>query len=51
LEFHQRVRDGYLKLAASEPERWLVVDASQSEGEISEIIWQRVRRLLTKRAG
>jgi dTMP kinase len=31
LAFHQRVREGYLKLAADEPERWLVVDASQSK--------------------
>ena len=49
--FHQRVRDGYLKLAASEPERWLVIDAAQSKEEIAGIIWQRVSRLLPKRAG
>lgn len=27
LEFHQRVRKGYLEMAAAEPERWRVVDA------------------------
>ncbi len=27
LEFHARVRDGYLKLAAEEPSRWVIVDA------------------------
>jgi len=46
IAFHRRVREGYLKLAASEPERWLVIDASQSKAKIKEIIWQRVKRLL-----
>jgi dTMP kinase len=50
LSFHQRVRDGYLKLAASEPERWLVVDATKSKEEITEIIWHKVRQLLSKGA-
>ncbi len=44
--FHQKVRDGYLKLAADEPERWLVIDAAQSKAAIREIIWRRVTRLL-----
>ncbi len=46
LDFHQRVRKGYLKLAADEPRRWLVVDAKQPKGEIARIIWQRVSQLL-----
>ena len=46
MAFHQRVREGYLKLAADDPERWLVIDASQSKKKIAEIVWQRVRRLL-----
>ncbi len=28
LEFHRRVRDGYLALAAAELERWVVIDAA-----------------------
>lgn len=32
--FHQRVRDGYLTLAAEEPHRWLVVDAGASPDEV-----------------
>jgi dTMP kinase len=48
LSFHQRVRDGYLKLAASEPERWLVVDATQSKKKIAGIIWQKVSQLLPR---
>ena len=46
IAFHQRVRKGYLKLAANDPQRWLVVDASQSKAKIREIIWQRVRQLI-----
>jgi len=48
LAFHQRVREGYLKLAADEPERWLVVDASQSKRKIAAIIWQRVSQLISR---
>ncbi len=48
LAFHQRVRDGYLKLAANDPERWLVVDATQSKAKIEQIIWQRVSQLLLR---
>ncbi len=49
--FHQIVREGYLKLAANNPERWLVVDASQSKEKITEIIWQRVNQLLSSQKG
>ncbi len=46
LAFHQKVRLGYLKLAADEPERWLVIDATQAKEKVTEIIWQRVSQLL-----
>jgi dTMP kinase len=48
LAFHRRVRESYLKMATNEPERWLVVDASQSRREIAQIIWQRVSQLLSR---
>ena len=48
LAFHQRVREGYLKLAAAEPERWLVIDAAQSKDGIAGIIWGRVSKLLPR---
>ena len=51
LTFHHRVREGYLKMAANDPKRWLVVDASQSKAKIREIIWQRVSQLLSKKEG
>ena len=47
IAFHRRIREGYLKMAASEPERWLVVDARQPKAKIAQIIWQRVSRLLS----
>ncbi|MDD5038558.1 MAG: dTMP kinase [Dehalococcoidales bacterium] len=51
LAFHRRVHRGYLKMAASEPERWLVIDATQSRSKIREIIWQRVSQLLSTQSG
>jgi len=47
IAFHRRVREGFLKLAAGDPERWLVVDATQSKRKIAGIIWQRVSQLLS----
>jgi len=46
LSFHWLVREGYLKMAAAEPDRWLVIDASLPKGKIAEIIWDRVSQLL-----
>jgi dTMP kinase len=34
LEFHQRVRAGYLELAGQEPARWVVIDADRPPGEV-----------------
>ncbi|MDI6890725.1 MAG: dTMP kinase [Thermodesulfovibrionales bacterium] len=34
LEFHKRVRDGYLEIAAKEPERIKLIDASESIEEV-----------------
>ena len=51
IAFHQRVRAGFLTLEADDPQRWLVIDASQSKAKIKEIIWQKVSQLLSKRGG
>ena len=48
LAFHQRVRDGYLQVAGSEPGRWLVVDGTLPRKEITEIIWDKVKALLER---
>lgn len=49
LIFHNKVRNGYLKLAADEPDRWLVIDATLSRSRISNIVWDRVSHLLASR--
>lgn len=46
LSFHRRVRDGYLKLAGGQHDRWLVIDASLPKREIAEIVWDKVSKLL-----
>ena len=46
--FHQRLRKGYLKLAAEEPQRWLVVDATLTKERIKQIIWEKTSSLLSK---
>jgi dTMP kinase len=43
--FHERVREGYLTMAAAEPERWRVVDASGTPGEVAERVWDAVSDL------
>jgi dTMP kinase len=48
LAFHHRVREGYLKLAEAEPERWLVIDATKPKEEIARIIWQKVSQMLPR---
>ncbi len=45
-EFHARVRAAYLGLAAEEPERFLVLDASQPIDEIFAAIRERIATLL-----
>lgn len=45
LEFHQRVRQGYLQLVRAEPERWEVIDASQSPIQVQ----NEIRRVVTER--
>jgi dTMP kinase len=44
--FHQRVRDGYLEMAAADPARWRVIDAGQPSAEVAEALWQAVRDLI-----
>ena len=46
IDFHRKVREGYLKMADEEPERWLVINAMQSREQISDSIRERVGTLL-----
>jgi len=45
LDFHQRVRRGYFNLVQAEPERWVVIDASQSPVKVQE----EMRRVVAER--
>lgn len=47
--FHRRVRDGYLQMAAREPDRWLVIDATQPLEAIQALIRARVESKLDAR--
>jgi len=45
-EFHGRVRDKFLELAAAEPQRFLVLDAARSPDDVAAAILERVDALL-----
>lgn len=45
-EFHTRVRESYLRLAAAEPGRFLVVDATRDPDDIASVIRARLSVLL-----
>jgi dTMP kinase len=46
LEFHERVREGFLSLAKQEPKRFVVIDATLPEGKVSERALAVVEKLL-----
>ncbi|MBF0184649.1 MAG: hypothetical protein HQM06_09710, partial [Magnetococcales bacterium] len=46
LAFHQRVRDGFLALAAQQPQRIRCIDASQKIEQVAERIWEEIHALL-----
>jgi len=46
LEFHQRVRQGYVELARAEPERWVIIDADQPADLVQDAIRQVVQSRL-----
>jgi len=45
-DFHERVREGFLAQARANPDRYLVLDATQSPAELSVQIQDRLRDLL-----
>ena len=47
LDFHERVRQEFLQIAAEDPERYLIVDGTQSIDEIHEEIIKRVAQIPT----
>ena len=47
LAYHRRVRQGYLEMAAQEPERWRVVDASQPPAVVQSSIQENILSYLS----
>ncbi|MFB1047844.1 dTMP kinase [Streptomyces chrestomyceticus] len=45
-EFHQRVRSGFLTLAAADPARYLVVDAGQQPEDVTTVVRHRLDQVL-----
>ena len=50
LEFHQRVREHFLALAAADPEHYLVLDADQPPGQVHAAVRAAVEPWLDRRA-
>lgn len=46
LSFHHRVRQGYLEMAAADPQRWVVVDATLPPAQIRKTVWNKAKPLL-----
>ena len=42
LQYHQRVRQGYLEMAQADPQRWQVIDASQTP----DMVQSRIQKVL-----
>ncbi|MFI7660232.1 dTMP kinase [Micromonospora parva] len=51
IAFHERVRYAFLDLAAADPKRYLVLDASRPVDEISKLVARRVEEMLGKPGG
>ena len=47
LDFHQRVRDGYLAMAAAEPARFAVIDRGTVD-EVADAVWRCLEPLLER---
>ena len=46
MEFHCRVRNGYLTQAGQDPDGWLVLDGGRPVGGLSRQIWAKIQPLL-----
>lgn len=48
--FHERVREGYLQLAAAEPDRWVVIDGRGSLEEVGALVDEALAQRLSPAA-
>jgi dTMP kinase len=49
-DFHQQVRDAYLKLAKEDKSgRWVIIDAKESVEEVEEVMWNQLMQRMGKK--
>ena len=48
LQFHERVRNGYLEMAAAEPDRYVIINADRPREEIHKEVVLTVMRKLNR---
>ena len=46
VEFHRKIRQGDVSLAAADPDGWLVLDGQRAPKELSQEIWNKVQTIL-----
>jgi dTMP kinase len=46
VEFHRRLRDGFLKIAAQEPKRCFVIDGARDQDTVAADVWRAVEERL-----
>jgi dTMP kinase len=49
--FHERVREGYLAMAAADPDRWRIVDGTRPEADVARAVLDLVQHRLARSAG
>ena len=47
VEYHKRVRAGYLEMAKNEPQRWIVIDAGKNWDAVQEILRETILGKIT----
>jgi thymidylate kinase len=51
VQFHQALRSGYLEMAKAEPRCWVVLDGTQSVGQVQETLLDHLMQTLAVRTG
>ncbi len=46
IDFHQRIRQGFLELAEKETNRWFIINAEQTPEKIFQLVWEKIKSLL-----
>ena len=49
LNFHARVREGFLRMARNDPQRWVVIDAGRPADEVQAEIWNHAAARFIRR--